>query len=79
MRRNVAAPTCSVNASSAQDRASAAAKVVYPLSRALAVKCGVCGFEWTSRGKGLFYKCPRCYRSSSEGGDRQERGAKRGQ
>ncbi len=51
----------------------AAPKVVYPPKRPHRVECGVCGFRWSSRGKGLFYKCPRCYRRKgsreSEGRD----------
>jgi tRNA(Ile2) C34 agmatinyltransferase TiaS len=41
------------------------AKVVYPPKRPYQVECGVCGFRWSSRGKGLFYKCPRCYREKA--------------
>jgi tRNA(Ile2) C34 agmatinyltransferase TiaS len=25
------------------------------------VTCPDCGYQWRSRGKGNFYKCPRCY------------------
>ncbi len=75
MSRNVARGTKPVN----QEAPRGEAKVVYPPHRAHEVECGVCGFRWLSRGKGLFYKCPRCYRSSSGGHERGRRGAKHDQ
>ncbi len=68
MSPNLASPTKPV-----KPRGATPTKVVYPPKRPHRVECGVCGFRWSSRGKGLFYKCPRCYRRKggreSEGRD----------
>lgn len=30
-------------------------------SKGTLVKCDECGHEWYSRGKGRYYRCPKCY------------------
>jgi tRNA(Ile2) C34 agmatinyltransferase TiaS len=77
MSANVPVPEHSVKQREAVS-AGEDAKVVYPPNRPYPVACGVCGFRWKSRGKGLFYKCPHCYRAASAGSQLRQREATHG-